>query len=70
MIAAPPIEIGTETILNEMKTTTKNILEKHLMARKFDKDKAKKWGDLIIDEIHETLSKKYPQYGYCILLYV
>jgi len=23
-------------------------------------------GDLIIDEIHKTLSKKYPQYGYCI----
>ena len=70
MTAPPPIEIGTETILNEMKTLSKNILEKHLMARKFNKDKVKKWGDLIIDEIHVTISKKYPQYGLCIFFYI
>ena len=42
MTSPTTIEIGTETILNEMKTISKNILEKHLMARKFDKVKVKK----------------------------
>ena len=71
MASAPPhIEIGNETILNEMKELSKNILEKHLMARKFEKDKVKKWGDLIIDEIHEKVSKNIRNMDISFFLYV
>ena len=59
-----------EAFLEESKTISQKILEKHLVGRKFDENKVKKWGDLIINEIHKTLSDKYPQYGFCIFFYM
>ena len=63
-------EFDKQSFENELTTISKEILEKHLMGRKFDKNKVKKWGDLIIDEIYKTLSNKYPQNGYCIFFYM
>jgi len=63
-------EFDKQSFENEIETISKGILEKHLMGRKFDENKVKKWGDLIIDEIYKTLSNKYPQYGYCIFFYM
>ena len=63
-------EINKEAMSNEIKTISQTILEKHLMGRKFDKSKVKKWGNLIIDEIHKIISDKYPEYGFCIFFYM
>jgi len=63
-------EFDKQSFENEIETISKGILEKHLMGRKFDENKVKKWGDLIIDEIYKALSNKYPQYGYCIFFYM
>ena len=73
MAAPTPIEVqmtDSEPILNDMKLVSQNTLEKHLFGRKFDKEKVKKWGEYIIDEIHEILEKKYSHYGFCIFFYM
>ena len=63
-------EINKEAMHDEIKTISKTVLEKHLVGRKFDKSKVKKWGNLIIDEIHKIISDKYPEYGFCIAFYM
>ena len=52
-------EFDKKSFEEEAKAISQSILEKHLVARKFDENNTKKWGDLIIDEIHKTLSDKY-----------
>ena len=63
-------ESNKESIMKDMSTIIKPILETHLMGRKFEEDKVKKWGNVIIDEIYKALSNKYPHYGYCIFFYI
>ena len=62
--------IDKDHISNEMGNIITETLTKHLMGRIFDKDKVKKWGNIIIDEIHKELSNKYPEYGYIIFFYI
>ena len=70
MTAPPPTALSTEYILEEMKKVSKDVLEKHLVGRRFIPEKVKIWGDNIISEIYSILSKKYPQYGFCIFFYI
>ena len=70
MSGAENEQIDQDSITNEMRTIVKETLEKHLMGRKFDKDNVKKWGNLIIDEIHKAVSNKFPEYGYVIFFYM
>ena len=63
-------EFDKKSFEEEAKAISQSVLEKHLVARKFDENNTKKWGDLIIDEIHKTLSDKYPQHGYLIFFYM
>ena len=70
MTAPPPSALSTDNILEEMKKVSKNVLEKHLDCRKFNSEKVKILGDDIITEIYSILSKKYPQYGFCISFYM
>ena len=62
--------IDKDHISNEMGNIITETLTKHLMGRIFDEDKVKKWGNIIIDEIHKELSNKYPEYGYCTFFYI
>ena len=59
-----------DSIPKDMEIICQYILEKHLAEKKFDENEVKKWGNLIIDEIHQILSEKYPQYGYVIFFYM
>jgi len=52
MTAPPPTALSTEYILEEMKKVSKDILEKHLVGRRFIPGKVKIWGDDIISEIY------------------
>ena len=70
MSGAENEQIDQDSIEKEMRTIVKETLEKHLMGRKFDKDNVKKWGNLIIDEIHKAVSNKFPEYGYVIFFYM
>ena len=56
-------------ILENMKAICQNILMNHLKGLEYNHEKAKLWGETIITEIKESLTKKYPEFGYGIFFY-
>ncbi len=62
--------VDKDTLKEVVKVISQNALERHLMGRKFDKDKVKKWGDLIIEEINENLPPDFSEYEYIIFFYM
>ena len=55
---------------NEIKKVCREILAKHLDGRKFVEDKVPNWGELVISDIHNELTKKFPGYVFGISFYL
>ena len=69
-------EQGKENLLekdlieNDMKDIALKIMAKHLEGRTLIKEKIKIWSDYIMEDVYNSLSKKYPQFGYGIFIFI
>ena len=53
-----------------MKSLSKAALDIVTSNKKFDLKEAKRWGDDLIYGIRTLLKRRYPQYAYCIFVYM
>ena len=53
-----------------MKSLSKAALDIVTSNKKFDLKEAKRWGDDLIYGIRTLLKRRYPQYAYCICVYM
>ena len=59
-----------DLIEKDMKDIAIKIMAKHLEGRTLIKEKIKIWSDYIIEDVYNALSKKYPQFGYVIFIFI
>ena len=62
--------IDIKAIKEDMKSLSKAVLDIVTSNKKFDLKEAKRWGDDLIYGIRTLLKRRYPQYAYCICVYM
>ena len=70
MEAPMPKGFDKNTVLENMKKICENILFNNLKGKEYKIEKVKIWGETIITEIKDSLTKQYPEFGYGIFFYI
>ena len=70
MEAPMPKGFDKNIVLENMKKICENILFNNLKGKEYIIEKVKIWGETIITEIKDSLTKQYPEFGYGIFFYI
>ena len=70
MEAPMPKGFDKNIVLENMKKICENILFNNLKGKEYIIEKVKIWGETIITEIKDSLTKMYPEFGYGIFFYI
>ena len=62
--------VDINTAKEDMKSLTKSIIDLVLHNKRFDPKEVKKWGDDLTYGLRTLLKRRYPQYAYCICVYI
>ena len=62
--------IETKANKENMKNLSKTLLDEATSNKRFDAIEVKQWGNNLINELRTLLQSRYPQYIYCISVYI
>ena len=62
--------IETRANKEDMKNLSKTLLDEATSNKRFDPIEVKQWGENLINDLKTRLQSRYPQYVYCISVYI